>query len=230
MSLKAKIIQALKAKHKNKGFGEKAFDAVATFLDATVTEETEIDTAIEGVEGLLTGFQGDADARINTAIAKAKTEKDKEEKGKGGDDTEKVKTPPNEDVPEWAKGMIELNKTLLSKVEALEKGKTTDTRKTELEAILKDTPESFRNMKLKDFGRMVFKDDTEFDAYKTELQEGLEGMKDMFGGSQSSESKTPKPVMAQKDKSGVSSDTQAYIEAQKAANEGKTPAIGKQIF
>ncbi|HEY1055017.1 MAG TPA: hypothetical protein VGE24_07775 [Emticicia sp.] len=210
------------------GFKDDTFDAVATHLDGTVTEESEIDTAVEGVETLLKAFQGHTDKRVADAV-KAKTDDKKDDKKdeKGAD---KKDEPKSEDVPEWAKGLIDTNKALLAKVEALESGKTTDTRKTELEALLKDTPETFRNMKLKDFGRMAFKDDDEFNAYKTELSEGLEGMKDIFVGQQSSDSRIPPPVMVTKGKNGVSTVTQAYIDSKKAESKGQTPIVGKQIF
>jgi len=59
--MKSKILLALKTKYANKGFGDKAFDGVAEFLSKTVTDEAGIETAIAGVEVLLTGFQSEAD-------------------------------------------------------------------------------------------------------------------------------------------------------------------------
>lgn len=64
--MKEKILSALKNKFKNLGFGERAFDGVADYLAQTVTEETEIDNALSGVEPLLKAFQGDIDKRVNT--------------------------------------------------------------------------------------------------------------------------------------------------------------------
>ena len=59
--MKEKILVALKTKYKTFGFSEKAFDGVADYLSKTVTEESQIETAIDGVEGLFKGFQGDVD-------------------------------------------------------------------------------------------------------------------------------------------------------------------------
>lgn len=59
--MKVKILSALKNKYKNLGFGDKAFDGVADYLAASVTEEGNIETAIAGVESLLKAFQGDID-------------------------------------------------------------------------------------------------------------------------------------------------------------------------
>ena len=59
--MKEKILVALKTKYKTFGFGDKAFDGVADYLSKTVTEESQIETATSGVEGLLKAFQGDID-------------------------------------------------------------------------------------------------------------------------------------------------------------------------
>ena len=63
--MKEKILVALKTKYKTFGFGDKAFDGVADYLSKTVTEESQIETAIGGVEGLLKAFQGDIDTVRN---------------------------------------------------------------------------------------------------------------------------------------------------------------------
>lgn len=46
--MKEKILVALKTKYKTFGFGDKAFDGVADYLSKTVTEESQIETAISG--------------------------------------------------------------------------------------------------------------------------------------------------------------------------------------
>lgn len=63
--MKEKLLVALKTKYKTFGFGDKAFDGVADYLSKTVTEESQIETAISGVEGLLKAFQGDIDTVRN---------------------------------------------------------------------------------------------------------------------------------------------------------------------
>lgn len=59
--MKEKILNALKTKYKTFGFSDKAFGGVADFLSKTVTEESQVETAISGVEGLLKSFQGEVD-------------------------------------------------------------------------------------------------------------------------------------------------------------------------
>lgn len=126
--MKDKILAALKTKFQNLGFGDKAFGGVADYLAATVTEESQIETAISGVEPLLKSFQGDIDKRVNDAVAKTKSELEKktdDTKGnpdpKGGKDNE---------IPQWAKDMQ-------AKLEAYEKKESQSALTSKLRDILK---------------------------------------------------------------------------------------------
>ena len=68
--MKTKIIEAIRNKYKNLGLGEKAIEAAAAYLEASLKEESEIETAVAGVEPILKAFQSDTDA-IRTAKAAA---------------------------------------------------------------------------------------------------------------------------------------------------------------
>lgn len=70
--MKEKITNALKTKYSNLGFSEKALDGVADYLSKTVSDESQIETVIGGVESLLKVFQSDAD-RVRTEAAALKT-------------------------------------------------------------------------------------------------------------------------------------------------------------
>lgn len=78
--MKTKILVALKTKYKTFGFSDKAFDGVADYLSKTVTEESQIETAIGGVEGLLKAFQGDIDFVRNEKSGLQKQLKELKEK------------------------------------------------------------------------------------------------------------------------------------------------------
>ena len=69
--MKTKILESLKTRYKTLGFSDKAFNGVADYLAKTVTDETNIETSTEGVEGLLKAFQGDSD-RLRNEIAELK--------------------------------------------------------------------------------------------------------------------------------------------------------------
>lgn len=166
--MKDKILAALRNKYKNLGLGDKVLEGIADMLALTTTEETQIDNAVTGVESLAKGFQSDADRIRTEATAKAKAEKDK------GAEPPKGEPPKNDDdVPSWAKGLIEANQTLVAKINAIESGKTTESRKTILEGKLKDAAPSIKSKILKDFSRMNFEKDEDFDAYLTETEADL---------------------------------------------------------
>ncbi|WP_302585850.1 hypothetical protein [uncultured Alistipes sp.] len=59
--MKEKILAALKTKYANLGFGLKALDGMAAVLAKTVTDESQLETAVNGVEEILKVFQADAD-------------------------------------------------------------------------------------------------------------------------------------------------------------------------
>lgn len=176
------ILKALKDKFKDLGFTDKAFGAVAAFLATTVTEEGQIEEAISGVEPLLKGFQGDADKRVTDAILKAKLEAKKEEKPEKKPQTKPPKVGEesepedknSDDTPEWAKLLIEQNKELNQKILNIESGKATENRKQKIESLLKDAPESFKATVLKDFGRMKFDTEEDFESYFSDKKTDFE--------------------------------------------------------
>lgn len=59
--MKEKILAALKTKYANLGFGLKALDGMAAVLAKTVADESQLETAVNGVEEILKVFQADAD-------------------------------------------------------------------------------------------------------------------------------------------------------------------------
>lgn len=114
--MKGKILTQLKTKYANLGFGEKAFDGVADYLSKTVTEESQIETAISGVEPLLKAFQGDID-KVRTELS-TKTKELEELKKKSPEPEKKDPPKPDSDEPAWFKTFKEEQ---AKKLEALEK-------------------------------------------------------------------------------------------------------------
>lgn len=133
--MKEKILVALKTKYKTFGFGDKAFDGVADYLSKTVTEESQIETAISGVEGLLKSFQGDIDTVRN---AKSGLQKELDELKKKVENADKDKDKDKDkDVPAWAQALIDSNKTLSEKLTAYEAEKAQAQRNSQISAVAK---------------------------------------------------------------------------------------------
>lgn len=205
--MKEKLIQALKTKYKNLGFSDKAFDGVADYLAKTVVEENQIDNAISGVEILLKSFQGDVDKRVTEAIEKTK----KEYKPDAGADPKKTEPKENqigEDVPTWAKALIESNKLLSNELNTLKNGQTTQTRKQQLEGVLKEANPIFSSKILKDFSRLQFKNDEDFNAYVEETKTDIAN----FSQTMANEGlKNEKPLLGNSGSEKVSPIVQEYI-------------------
>lgn len=192
--MKEKIRLALVKKYKDLGFSDKAIDAVLAFLETTVTAEDQIDAAVDGVEGILKGFQGEATRWAQTAVANAKKEQVDPNKTGGGDPNKKEEPVGGADTPEWAKGLLTSVKTLSDTVATLQAEKIGGTRKSQVEKALENVSETYRKGKLNDFDRMNFKDDEDFNSY-------LEGVKTDSADFVQTEtnaglSKAGKPIMA----------------------------------
>jgi len=114
--MKLKILNLLKTKYANLGFGDKAFDGVADYLSKTVTKEDEIETATGGVEQLLKAFQSDTD-KVRTELTQTKSAL--EELKKKTPEQQKTDPPkPDGDEPAWFKAWKEEQS---KKLDALEK-------------------------------------------------------------------------------------------------------------
>lgn len=172
--MKEKILVALKTKYKTFGFSDKAFDGVADYLSKTVTEESQIETAIGGVEGLLKSFQGEVDFVRNE---KSGLQKQLDElKAKNGKPEEKT-----EEKPDMAKIIADAVsaavKPLSDKLTQFETEKAQATRQEQILAKAKEygIPES----QAKRYG---IPEDADLDAYFKEVKqeltnEGFEGVK-----------------------------------------------------
>ena len=172
--MKEKILQALKNKYANLGFSAKAFEGMAEYLAITVTEEDQIDNATSGAEIVLKGFQGDADKRVNDAVAKAKAENQKPNPTPEPNPANPKPEDPKDDTPSWAKSLIESHKALQTELTAIKAGKTTETRKSIFEKKLeKVSNPKLKATMLKDFERIPFDSDDDFQSYLTEKESDI---------------------------------------------------------
>ena len=129
--MKTKILSKLKTKYSNLGFGEKAFDGVADYLSKTVSEESQIEAAIAGVEPLLKAFQGDVD-KIRTEKSELQKQYDelKAKQDKGGDPEKKEEPKPDDMKAMIAAAVAEAVKPFQEKIQSYEKDKADTDRNT----------------------------------------------------------------------------------------------------
>lgn len=194
--MKEKILIALKAKYAKLPFGKKAFEGVADYLEAIVTDEADIDTHVSGVESLLKSFQGDIDSRTRQFRNDAEKWRQSQQKPEDEEDSDKKPndkqpnppTPPKptdppkpgEDFAAMMTKLLEpLNQTindLKGELTTIKTTKVVDTRKQELDTILEKAPKSFKESTITAFGYMKDMNDEDFETYKTSLTENVKNI------------------------------------------------------
>lgn len=212
-----KILALLKTKYKDLGLSETILKVTAESLAKTVEKEEDIETAVAGVEGQMKIYQSFADQNrtLQTEIinlkkaGEGKSEEKKEEKKEG----EEKKETGGEEVPAWAKAIIDSNKAILEKQNQLDADKVNKTNAEKLVSKLKElgVNESFYSLHL---GKTFEKDD-EIDAFATTVKEA----EDKYLQDTSNEKLKSKdvPLFGQTTKEGeVSPDVQALIDSKKS--------------
>jgi len=149
-----KILAALKTKYSNLGLSNDAIEGLARQLAGFVKEESEIDAAVAGAEATLKAIQSFGDKRATAEAERVKKEFEGKTPPTPGT------PPPGDDVPAWAKAIIESNKTLEAKLEGFNAERQSQTLSHKINSILseKKVPAEFSSAAL--VGRQ-FKDETE---------------------------------------------------------------------
>lgn len=145
-------------------------DELAKRLDGKVENEDQVKEKLSVLNDLLPfsdiAKEDDRQRSLNSELEKLKKGAGKsEEKGEGGSAGAGT-----EDVPAWAKAIIEGNKAVTEKLAALEGQKVVNDRKSLIQAKLKDAGEDYSAKVLRDFGRMSFADDAAFEEYLSDVE------------------------------------------------------------
>ncbi len=182
--MKTKILDALKPKFE--GVSDAILERIATKLAKTVKTEDDVTTAAEGVtfQQVLESY-GDSRATeaAKTAVKNYETQHklkdgkkvETDESGKEGE-KKKENDDANKDVPEWAKEFIEANKRLTEELATLKGEKTTNARKSALIEVIKGLPTELQSRYEKDFARLKFNDDDDFNSWLEDTKKDVEGI------------------------------------------------------
>ncbi len=168
--MKTKVLQRLKPKSASLGFSQTELDGVAATLAGNLTDDAtdeQIDSEIDKVLPFLKVSQSMATRVINAEKEKLKKPA---EPAPGSDQKPKD----DDEMPAWYKKEKEEQKALIdSLINANQKKDRRAAFELKLEGLLPKQKEA----KLKDFDRISFKDDADFDSYVTEQEEVLKGIK-----------------------------------------------------
>lgn len=149
--MKQKLFEALKAKFS--GVDADILDRIATMLAKTVTDESGVTTAVEGVtQEFISVIEGYGDSRATgaqkTAVANYERKHNLKDGVKVTQQQQQQDPPKNteggDDMPAWAKTLIESNQQLSERLNRLDTERTTTARRQQLAAITDKLPEALR--------------------------------------------------------------------------------------
>lgn len=197
MDLKKKVFLKLKTGAQAFGYKRDELMSVAAHiadnlkLDENASEEDvedAVDAAVSDCIPFLKYGQSMATRVINDS--KSKDDHDDDDDDDDDDNNQKPsskKSPkttstPKDDTPAWVKELQKSVETLASQVETMKGEKVTTGRKERLSKLLADTG-TYGEAALKNFERMSFKDDDDFDDYFTSVEEDLAKFKQQMADS-----------------------------------------------
>lgn len=178
------VMSMLKPKVKAFGFNQKELKGIAAKIADNLTSEedaseedvnAEIEKAIDAVLPYLEFGQSFANRVINDSKNVSKTNEDDDDdepKSSSTNQPKPKKKESSDETPEWAKVLIASNENLKNELAALKGEKVTDSRRSKLEKLLKDTG-TFGTRMLKTFSKIKFENDEEFDDFYSEVEEDL---------------------------------------------------------
>lgn len=234
--MKEKVISSLKTRFS--GVEEKTIERICEKLLAKTTPQNDDDVKamVEGVT-IQQVMESYADARVTEATKTAISNYEKKHGLKDGklvdpNPDPKPKPEPNPkptgggDVPDWAKPLMEQTKMLADRLTAMDADRLTANRKKVLSKAIENLPSSFKAKFEKDFSRMSFKNDEDFQQWiDDDLKADVESIEKEinFKGATFSRPKGGGGVNPEV----VDEALKARVEAQKKANEtAKSPIVG----
>lgn len=179
--MKDAILAALKTKFK--GSNAVILNRIADKLAKSVTTEEAVATAVEGVtQDLIDVMESYGDSRANdaqqTAVQHYETKHGLKD-GKKIEGAEPAPSAPKEkdggdDVPAWARTLMETNKALSERIAQMDSERTTASRKQQLSAVYEKLPEALR----KPYERIAVDamSDDEFAALVGEITTEVDGL------------------------------------------------------
>lgn len=175
------VMSMLKPKVKAFGFNQKELKSIAAKIANNLKSEedasdedvnAEIEAAIEAVLPILEFGQSYANRVINDSKKNEEKDDDDDPSITPTNKTLRNKERDSDNVPSWAKALIESNNALKVELASIKGEKVADTRKAKLETLLKGT-DVFGSRIIKSFAKMKFENDDEFDEFYSEVEADL---------------------------------------------------------
>ena len=197
MDLKKKVFLKLKTEAQAYGYKRDELMSVAAHiadnlkLDENASEE-DVEDAVDSAVSSCIPFLKFGQSMATRVINDSKPKEDHDTNDDNDDDdttqksaskkSNKATSTPDNDTPSWVKDLQKSVEALANQVETMKGEKVTIGRKERLSKLLADTG-TYGEAALKNFERMSFKDDDDFDDYFTSVEEDLAKFKQQMADS-----------------------------------------------
>lgn len=199
MDLKKKVFLKLKTGAQAFGYKRDELMSVAAHiadnlkLDENASEE-DVEDAVDAAVSSCIPFLKYGQSMATRVINDSKLKDDHDDDHDDDDDDDnnnqkpsskkspKTTSTPKDETPAWVKELQKSVETLANQVETMKGEKVTTGRKERLSKLLADTG-TYGEAALKNFERMSFKDDDDFDDYFTSVEEDLAKFKQQMADS-----------------------------------------------
>jgi hypothetical protein len=177
MALIKQIKARLKVLYPGVNLSNKRIEAIAAKIDAKVTEEDEIDDALSTYDE----YNPFAEMAKEDDRERLRLKKESETKTPEQIAAEKKEAEGNDpvvdpDMPAWAKALVTSTQALAKGLESIQGEKVANTRKQQYESKLEGVPAKVKAKALKDFAKMKFETEDEFNEWLAETESDVEDM------------------------------------------------------
>ncbi|MDD4593440.1 MAG: hypothetical protein PHG06_23930 [Parabacteroides sp.] len=206
--MKTKVLQTLKPKVASLGFTKEELESVVDTISGTLQEdatEEQINAQIDAVIPYLKLSQ-----TAVTRIVNAKKKEEQQKAPKASTTTQEAEE--GADPEDKFEKLLKVIEAQNEKIDALVNKDVKTSRREVYVSKLKDLPEFIQKSKLKDFDRMNFKDQEDFDSFIQETETDIPVIKQAIADSELSEME--KPFLGKKNQN----DEEAFIEMMKSMN------------
>lgn len=191
MDRKQKVLLMLKPKVKQFGFNKKELQGIAAKIADNLTSaddasDEDVNAEIEEKIDAVIPYLQVSQSYANRLVEDARKQNDDDEPDDNDDDKpsgkrksgskntkdDKDKDKDDDKTPEWAASLLKTVESLTNEITTLKGEKVASTRRARLEELLKDAG-SYGKRTLKNFDRMKFETDDEFDEFFSDVEQDL---------------------------------------------------------
>lgn len=206
--MKTKVLQTLKPKVASLGFTKEELESVVETISGTLQEDASEEQINAQVDAVIPYLKLSQSAVTRIVNAKKKEEPPKAPKASTTTKEAEEGAEPEDKFEKLLKVIEAQNE----KIDALVNKDVKTSRREVYVSKLKDLPEAIQKSKLKDFDRMNFKDQDDFDSFIQEAETDIPVIKQAIADSELSEME--KPFLGKKNQN----DEEAFIEMMKSMN------------